>query len=75
MDGLPSLGHKPGVLGEASKNHDHDDHGHNDDDEESGWMDYLHSDTSQVFLGRLQKIMIMMTMVIIPPKPKAKRLD
>ena len=30
---------------------------------------------SQVFLGRHQKIMIMMTMVIIPPKPKAKRLD
>ena len=55
MDGLPSLGHKPGILGEAPKNHDHDDHGHNDDDEESGWMDYLHSDTSQVFLGRLQK--------------------
>ena len=43
MDGLPSLGHKPGVLGEAPKNHDHDDHGDNDDDEESGWMVRRHS--------------------------------
>ena len=47
MDGLPSLGHKPGLLGEAPKNHDHDDHGHNDDEEESGWMDCPPSDTSQ----------------------------
>merc|ERR1712016_476230 len=50
---------------EAPKNHDHDDHGDNDNDEESGWMDYLHSDTSQGFLGRRRKIMIMMTMVIM----------
>ena len=47
MDGSPSVGHKPGLLGEAPKNHDHDDHGQNDDDEESGWMDYPPSDTSQ----------------------------